>query len=51
VDVVRTCLAADLDAPAALAAIDAGAAGWHDGDGAGADTVQRLLDARLGVRL
>ena len=49
--VVRASLANDLDAPAALDAIDAWAAGWHQGDGAGADAVRRLLDARLGIEL
>ena len=51
VSVVRTCLANDLDAPGALDAVDAWAAGWHQGDGSGADDVRRLLDARLGVAL
>ena len=51
VTVVRNCLANDLDAPAALDAIDAWAAGWHQGDGAGTDVVRRLLDARLGILL
>ena len=49
--VVRICLANDLDAPAALDAIDAWAAGWHQGDGAGAEVLRRLLDARLGILL
>jgi L-cysteine:1D-myo-inositol 2-amino-2-deoxy-alpha-D-glucopyranoside ligase len=49
--VVRTCLANDLDAPAAVEAIDAWAAGWHEGDGAGAGAVRDLLDARLGILL
>jgi len=49
--VVRTALAKDLDAPAALGAIDAWAAGWHEGDGAGTDAVSQLLDARLGILL
>ncbi len=49
--VIRTCLANDLDAPAALDALDAWAAGWHQGDGAGADAVRNLLDARLGILL
>jgi L-cysteine:1D-myo-inositol 2-amino-2-deoxy-alpha-D-glucopyranoside ligase len=51
VGVVRSCLAGDLDAPAALDAIDAWAAGWHQGDGAGARMLRRLLDARLGILL
>ncbi len=51
---VRRALAQDLDAPAALAAVDAWAvAGSADesGDGRGADVVRRLLDARLGILL
>jgi len=51
VTVVRTALANDLDAPAALEAIDSWAANWHQGDGAGADVVRRLIDARLGIAL
>ena len=51
VDAVRRSLARDLDAPAALDAVDAWAAGPRDGDGSGADTVRALLDARLGVLL
>jgi L-cysteine:1D-myo-inositol 2-amino-2-deoxy-alpha-D-glucopyranoside ligase len=47
---VRAALATDLDAPAALAAVDAVAA-EEPGDGSGADLVRRLLDARLGVLL
>jgi L-cysteine:1D-myo-inositol 2-amino-2-deoxy-alpha-D-glucopyranoside ligase len=50
VGVVRSCLADDLDAPAALGAVDAWAAGRR-GDGTGADVVRRLLDARLGILL
>ena len=50
VGVVRKCLADDLDAPAALGAVDTWAAGRH-GDGTGADVVRRLLDARLGILL
>jgi L-cysteine:1D-myo-inositol 2-amino-2-deoxy-alpha-D-glucopyranoside ligase len=49
--VLRNCLANDLDAPAALDAVDAWAAGWHQGDGSGGDAVRRLLDARLGIAL
>ena len=50
---VRAALASDLDAPAALAAVDALAAlEQHDpGDGTGSDLFTRLLDARLGIRL
>ncbi|HJR38323.1 MAG TPA: cysteine--1-D-myo-inosityl 2-amino-2-deoxy-alpha-D-glucopyranoside ligase [Nocardioidaceae bacterium] len=51
VGAVRTRLADDLDAPAALEAIDAWAAGRRDGDGSGADDVRGLLDARLGILL
>jgi len=47
---VRQRLAEDLDAPGALDAVDAWAAGER-GDGAGAEAVRRLLDARLGVAL
>ena len=47
---VRRALADDLDAPAALAAVDAWAA-TEPGDGSGADLVRRLLDARLGITL
>jgi L-cysteine:1D-myo-inositol 2-amino-2-deoxy-alpha-D-glucopyranoside ligase len=47
---VRRALADDLDAPAALAAVDAWAAADH-GDGSGAGLVRRLLDARLGILL
>ncbi|QWZ09756.1 cysteine--1-D-myo-inosityl 2-amino-2-deoxy-alpha-D-glucopyranoside ligase [Nocardioides panacis] len=50
VPVVRQALGDDLDAPAALAAVDAWAAG-EPGDGSGADLVRSLLDARLGVVL
>ncbi|NUR10038.1 MAG: cysteine--1-D-myo-inosityl 2-amino-2-deoxy-alpha-D-glucopyranoside ligase, partial [Nocardioidaceae bacterium] len=48
---VRAALAADLDAPAALTAVDALAAlEDHDpGDGSGEDLFRRLLDARLGL--
>jgi L-cysteine:1D-myo-inositol 2-amino-2-deoxy-alpha-D-glucopyranoside ligase len=49
--VVRTALAQDLDAPAALEAVDAWAAGWHEGDGSGTQALRALLDARLGVVL
>jgi L-cysteine:1D-myo-inositol 2-amino-2-deoxy-alpha-D-glucopyranoside ligase len=48
---VRACLARDLDAPAALEAIDAWAADAHQGDGSGADGMRRLIDARLGILL
>jgi len=51
VTVVRTALADDLNAPAALEAIDSWASGSHQGDGAGADVVRRLIDARLGIVL
>ncbi len=52
VDAVRTCLADDLDAPAALDAVDAWAAGPQEqGDGSGAETIRTLLDARLGILL
>jgi L-cysteine:1D-myo-inositol 2-amino-2-deoxy-alpha-D-glucopyranoside ligase len=47
---VREALADDLDAPAAVAAVDAWAAGSH-GDGRGAALVRDVLDARLGVLL
>ncbi len=47
---VRRALADDLDAPAALAAVDAWAGG-EPGDGSGADLVRTVLDARLGVAL
>jgi L-cysteine:1D-myo-inositol 2-amino-2-deoxy-alpha-D-glucopyranoside ligase len=50
VDAVRTALADDLDAPAALAAVDAWAAG-EPGDGSGSDLVRSVLDARLGIAL
>jgi L-cysteine:1D-myo-inositol 2-amino-2-deoxy-alpha-D-glucopyranoside ligase len=45
---VRAALAEDLDAPAAVAAVDAWAAG-PPGDGAGAQLVRDVLDARLGI--
>ncbi len=53
---VREALAEDLDAPAALAAVDAWAAGSSvaggtPGDGSGTELVRDLLDARLGVLL
>jgi len=47
---VRAALASDLDAPAALAAVDAWAS-EDAGDGSGADLVTTLLDARLGILL
>ncbi|KQO00834.1 cysteine--1-D-myo-inosityl 2-amino-2-deoxy-alpha-D-glucopyranoside ligase [Arthrobacter sp. Leaf234] len=47
---VREHLADDLDAPSALAAIDAWAAGIH-GDGSGRQEFADLADALLGVRL
>ena len=49
-DEVRAALADDLDAPRALAAVDAWAAGER-GDGTGASLVRGLLDARLGILL
>lgn len=57
---VRTALSDDLDAPAALAAVDAWATGSGDAsgpssdgtsDGSGTELVRDLLDARLGIRL
>jgi L-cysteine:1D-myo-inositol 2-amino-2-deoxy-alpha-D-glucopyranoside ligase len=50
---VRAALATDLDAPAALAAVDALVAleDHNPGDGAGADLFTRLLDSRLGIEL
>ena len=51
VSAVRECLARDLDAPGALAAVDVWASGWREGDGAGAAAVRTLLDARLGIAL
>ena len=48
---VRRALSDDLDAPAAVAAVDAWAAAADDGDGDGADVVRRLLDALLGIAL
>jgi L-cysteine:1D-myo-inositol 2-amino-2-deoxy-alpha-D-glucopyranoside ligase len=53
VDDVRAALADDLDAPAALAAVDAWAAGGATvaSDTAGAELVRDLLDARLGITL
>jgi L-cysteine:1D-myo-inositol 2-amino-2-deoxy-alpha-D-glucopyranoside ligase len=50
VGTVRTALSNDLDAPAALAAVDAWAAS-SDGDGTGESLVRDLLDARLGILL
>ena len=47
---LRAALADDLDAPAALAAVDSWAA-RDRGDGSGSDLVRRLLDARLGIAL
>jgi L-cysteine:1D-myo-inositol 2-amino-2-deoxy-alpha-D-glucopyranoside ligase len=49
-DTVRTALADDLDAPAALAAVDAWATS-ASGDGSGTELVRDLLDARLGIPL
>ena len=49
-DEVRAALADDLDAPRALAAVDAWAAG-EPGDGSGARLVRDLVDARLGILL
>jgi L-cysteine:1D-myo-inositol 2-amino-2-deoxy-alpha-D-glucopyranoside ligase len=52
VGAVRAALAEDLDAPKALAAVDAFAAeAGGDAEGEGAATVRTLLDARLGVTL
>jgi L-cysteine:1D-myo-inositol 2-amino-2-deoxy-alpha-D-glucopyranoside ligase len=51
---VRRALANDLDAPAALAAVDAVAtrtSGAGSGDGSGAGLLRDLLDARLGILL
>jgi L-cysteine:1D-myo-inositol 2-amino-2-deoxy-alpha-D-glucopyranoside ligase len=50
VSVVRRHLADDLDAPAALRAIDRWAES-AEGRGEGCDAVCDLLDARLGIRL
>ncbi len=50
-DLVRQHLAHDLDAPAALAAVDAWAAGAVSGDGAGRQELVDVLDGLLGVRL
>jgi L-cysteine:1D-myo-inositol 2-amino-2-deoxy-alpha-D-glucopyranoside ligase len=50
VEAVRAALADDLDAPGALAVIDAWAAG-EPGDGSGAALVRTLLDARLGLTI
>ena len=47
---VREALAEDIDAPRALAAVDAWAS-RADGDGAGEAQLRGLLDARLGVLL
>jgi L-cysteine:1D-myo-inositol 2-amino-2-deoxy-alpha-D-glucopyranoside ligase len=47
---VRAALSDDLDAPAALSAVDRWAAG-APGDGSGADLVRDLVDSRLGVLL
>ncbi|HET7386592.1 MAG TPA: cysteine--1-D-myo-inosityl 2-amino-2-deoxy-alpha-D-glucopyranoside ligase [Nocardioidaceae bacterium] len=46
---VRTVLADDLDAPAALAAVDACAEAAAVGDGSGAASVRETVDALLGV--
>jgi L-cysteine:1D-myo-inositol 2-amino-2-deoxy-alpha-D-glucopyranoside ligase len=54
VHAVRDALADDLDAPSALAAVDAWAAdvaGTAAGDGSGTELVRDLLDARLGILL
>ena len=50
VHAVRAALSNDLDAPAALSAVDAWAADTP-GDGTGADLVRALVDARLGILL
>lgn len=50
VPAVRQHLARDLDAPSALAAVDAWAA-HEPGDGTGAAVVRAVLDSRLGVLL
>lgn len=53
VTAVRTALRTDLDAPAAIAAIDAwvGASLSVEGDDDGADTFVQLVDALLGIQL
>jgi len=54
VDAVLAALAADLDAPAAVAAVDAWAratSGGDSSDPAAAATVRGLLDAALGLAL
>jgi L-cysteine:1D-myo-inositol 2-amino-2-deoxy-alpha-D-glucopyranoside ligase len=48
---VRNALGDDLNAPAALSAVDAWAAGWHNGDATGAAQIKDVLDARLGILL
>lgn len=48
---VREALARDLDAPAALAALDRWAGEGVTGDGSGEQVVRDLVDARLGVLL
>ncbi|HSV40437.1 MAG TPA: cysteine--1-D-myo-inosityl 2-amino-2-deoxy-alpha-D-glucopyranoside ligase [Nocardioidaceae bacterium] len=48
---VRNTLSDDLNAPAALSAIDAWAAGWHHGDGSGSEHIRQVIDARLGILL
>jgi L-cysteine:1D-myo-inositol 2-amino-2-deoxy-alpha-D-glucopyranoside ligase len=48
---VRGALAVDLDTPRALRLLDDWALGWHPGDGAGADVVRDLVEARLGLTL
>jgi L-cysteine:1D-myo-inositol 2-amino-2-deoxy-alpha-D-glucopyranoside ligase len=50
VPAVRAALADDLDAPRALAVVDAWAAS-EPGDGTGSGLVRDLLDARLGILL
>jgi L-cysteine:1D-myo-inositol 2-amino-2-deoxy-alpha-D-glucopyranoside ligase len=52
-DQIRVCLADDLDAPAALAAVDALAAAAHGsaGDAAARQGLADVVDALLGVRL
>lgn len=48
---IRTALANNLDAPAALSVLDSWAAAFNIGDGSGADSIRAVLDARLGILL